>query len=117
MGTEPPAGAQGESRADRENSWGARRGLSILVSVSAFLLPVLVAVAAAALFVHLVSKPRSGPELWLWWALAIVSPWVVYVVADRVARQSTAAAEAMLQDRRPQSPLRTVRSQRRQRHS
>ncbi|MGA3147456.1 MAG: HD domain-containing phosphohydrolase, partial [Acidimicrobiales bacterium] len=87
MGTEPPAGAQGESRADRENSWGARRGLSILVSVSAFLLPVLVAVAAAALFVHLVSKPRSGPELWLWWALAIVSPWVVYVVADRVARR------------------------------
>ena len=39
------------------------------------------------LFVHLVSKPRSGPELWIWWALAIVSPWVVYIVADRVARR------------------------------
>ncbi len=58
-----------------------------MVSVSAFLLPVLVAVAAAVLFVHLVSKPRSGPELWIWWALAIVSPWIVYVVADRVARR------------------------------
>ena len=58
------------------------------MSVSAFLLPVLVAVAAAVLFVHLVPKPRSGPELWIWWVLAIVSPWLVYVGVDRLARRA-----------------------------
>ena len=38
-------------------------------------------------------------------------------IADRMARQCAAAAEAVLDDRRPQPPVRTVGCQRRQRHS
>jgi hypothetical protein len=38
-------------------------------------------------------------------------------IADRVTRQCAVAAEAMLQNRGPQSSLRTVRCQRRQGHS
>ena len=87
MGTGASEGARGRSRAERENSWVSHRGLSVLVSISAFLLPVLVAVAAAALFVHLIPKPRNGPSLWIWWVLAVIAPWIVYLVADRVARR------------------------------
>ena len=38
-------------------------------------------------------------------------------IADRMTRQCAVAAEPMLDDRRPQPPLRTVGCQRRQRHS
>jgi hypothetical protein len=88
VASEPRSSAQAGSRAEREESWASHRGLSILVSVTAFLLPVLVAIAAAALLVHLVPKPRSGPELWIWWVLAIVLPWAVYVAVNRTARRA-----------------------------
>jgi hypothetical protein len=95
---EPRPSAQAGSRVEREESWASHRGLSILVSVTAFLLPVLVAITAAALLVHLVPKPRSGRELWIWWVLAIVSPWVVYLVANRVAPTRTPSRRTVQDD-------------------
>ena len=88
MAPEARSSAEAGSRAEREESWASHRGLSVLVSATAFLLPVLVAIAAAALLVHLVSKPRSGPEVWIWWVLVVVSPWAVYVAANRMARRA-----------------------------
>ena len=56
--------------------------------MSAFLLPVVVAIAAAAVLVHLIPKPRSGFSFWAWWALVIVAPWIVYAGVNRLARRA-----------------------------
>ena len=49
----------------------------MVVSVALFLIPVIVAMAAAAVLVRVIPKPRSDFTLGAWWALVIIAPWVV----------------------------------------
>jgi hypothetical protein len=53
-----------------------------------FLLPVLIAIAAANELVRLIPEPRSVQGEVAWWALVIVAPWVIYFGASRVARRA-----------------------------
>jgi HD domain/Fibronectin type III domain len=59
-----------------------------VVSVSIFLVPVLVAIAAANELVRLIPEPRSGLGEIAWWALVIIAPWVIYFGASRLARRA-----------------------------
>lgn len=68
--------------------WSARTRLSALVSVAAFLLPILIAIAAAAGIVHLFPEPRSVAGLVVWWITVVTVPWVIYLGASRLARRA-----------------------------
>ncbi len=74
-----------EENADR---WRARMGLSAFVSAAVFLVPVVVAIGASAVVVHMVPAPRSGSGLVAWWALVLAVPGVAYVVASRLGRRA-----------------------------
>jgi putative nucleotidyltransferase with HDIG domain len=78
----------GRRRDERADRWGARVGLSALVSVAVFVTPVLVAIGAATVVAHLVSMPRSQIGVVAWWALLIAVPGVVYVATSRLARRA-----------------------------
>ena len=64
----------------------------MVVSVALFLIPVIVAMAAAAVLVRVIPKPRSDFTLGAWWALVIIAPWVVYVGVSRCARRAVPLA-------------------------
>jgi HD-GYP domain-containing protein (c-di-GMP phosphodiesterase class II) len=60
----------------------------MLISVAVFLLPILVAIAAAAAFARIVPDPRSGAGVFGWWALLLAVPWIVYILASRLGRRA-----------------------------
>ena len=88
MGRHSPEEAGGRAGSKRGDRWAARTRLAGLVSISVFLLPVVVAIAAANGLVHLISEPRSGWGECAWWALVIIAPWVIYLGAARLARRA-----------------------------
>jgi hypothetical protein len=67
----------GRRRDERDDRWGARVGLSALVSVAVFVTPVLIAIGTATEVAHLVSLPRSQIGVVAWWVLLIAVPGVV----------------------------------------
>ena len=71
-----------------DDRWGARVGLSALVSAAVFLVPILVAIGAANELARLVSMPRGRIGMVAWWALLIVVPVVVYALFSRLARRA-----------------------------
>ena len=88
MGRHSPEEAGGHAGSKSGDGWTARTRLAGLVSISVFLLPVAVAIAAATGLVHLISEPRSWWGEVAWWALVIIAPWVIYVGAARLARRA-----------------------------
>jgi len=80
--------AGGRAGSKRSDGWTARTRLAGLVSISVFLLPVVVAIAAATGLVHLISEPRSGWGEVAWWAVVIIAPWLIYFGAARLARRA-----------------------------
>jgi HD domain/Fibronectin type III domain len=88
VGRHSPEEAGGRAGSKPGDRWTARTRLAGLVSISVFLLPVVVAIAAATGLVHLVSEPRSGSGELAWWALVIIAPWVIYFGAARLARRA-----------------------------
>jgi putative nucleotidyltransferase with HDIG domain len=81
--TYPMGGPQGSNE-----RWRARTGLSALVSVVVFLVPVLVAIAAATELARIVPMPRSGPGIFEWWALLLAVPGIVYTITNRLGRRA-----------------------------
>ncbi len=78
----------GWRRPANDDRWGARLGLSALVSIAVFVTPVLLAIGAATEVAHLVSMPRAGIGVVAWWALLIAVPGIVYVMCSRLARRA-----------------------------
>src|SRR5450631_9143 len=68
--------------------WQARVGLSALISVAVFALPVLIAIAAATEFARIVPVPRSGVGVVGWWAVLLTVSWIVYMAVSRVGRRA-----------------------------
>ena len=68
--------------------WAAHRGLAVLVGGAVTLVPVGVAFAVSLVVVRLVPRPTSGAGLWLWWALVVATPWMVYGGTRRLARRA-----------------------------
>ena len=88
MGRHSPEEAGGRAGSKRGDRWTARTRLAGLVSISVFLLPVVVAIAVATGLVHLIPEPRSRWGEVAWWALVIIAPWVIYFGAARLARRA-----------------------------
>ena len=68
--------------------WAARTGLAILVGGAIVVAPIAIAFAVSFLVVHLVPRPSGGPVEWLWLALILATPWLVYAGARRLARRA-----------------------------
>jgi hypothetical protein len=68
--------------------WRARVGLSALISVAVFAVPVLIAIATATEFARIVPAPRSGVGAVGWWALLLAASWIVYTAVSRVGRRA-----------------------------
>ncbi len=83
-----PLRPAGWRRSSSDDSWGARVGLSALVSFAVFAIPVLIAIGAATAVAHLLSMPRSHVGVVAWWALLIALPLIVYVLSSRLARRA-----------------------------
>lgn len=88
MGRRSPQEVGGLGKSKGTDRWTARTRLAALVSVSVFLLPVLIAIAVANELVRSLPEPRSGLGAFAWWALVIIAPWVIYFGASRLARRA-----------------------------
>jgi hypothetical protein len=62
--------------------------LAGLVSISVFLLPVVVALAVASALVQGIAEPSRGWGEFAWWALVVIAPCVIYFGASRLARRA-----------------------------
>jgi len=88
VGRRSPQEVGGSAESKGTDRWAARTRLAALVSLSVFLLPVLIAIAAANELVRFIPEPRSGVGVFAWWALVIIAPWVIYFGASRLARRA-----------------------------
>jgi HD-GYP domain-containing protein (c-di-GMP phosphodiesterase class II) len=78
----------GVRRVDNSDQWRARGGLSALISVGVYLVPVLIAIGVAAELSRVVPMPRSTLGVLGWWLLLLVVPAVVYSLASRLGRRA-----------------------------
>ena len=70
------------------DNWRPRVGLSALVSVAIFVVPIVLAILATTVVADLVPMPREGIGKLVWWVLIIAVPGVVYALANRLARRA-----------------------------
>ena len=82
-------------QSDHADRWRARGGISTIISVGVYLLPVLIAIATGAEVSRIVSTPHSGIALLAWWVMVLVVPAVVYGVVSRVSRRALPLAALM----------------------
>ena len=60
----------------------------MIVGGTIILIPIVVAIVVSFVIVHNVHRPSGGPVLWVWWMFILVTPWLVYFGARRLARRA-----------------------------
>lgn len=72
---------------DASGRWRSHPAWALVVNITAFVVPVLVAMATATVLVQLVPQPRGTWAPMLWWAGVIAVPWCAYLFTNRLARR------------------------------
>ena len=70
------------------DNWRPRAGLSALVSVGIFVVPIAMAILVTTVVADLVPMPHQGIDKVAWWVLIIAVPGIVYALANRLARRA-----------------------------
>src|SRR5579872_5538226 len=68
--------------------WRGRPVLSSAVSVSIFVVPIVLSIVAATVTAHMLPRPHGRGSLAEWWLVVLAVPTVVLVATDRLSRRA-----------------------------